>query len=176
MHSRIFCGLLMTLALMACGAPVSTPAPTPTILAEPGPSPVALPPAAAINLDSETQALIARAKRTVFLIPFSHWDTDWHRTFDEYARQADLNILNAMRIAKEHPRFRYSIEQVLFAQHFLETNPAQRADFAALVHNRQFTFAWAGITQPETSLVAPAIQVRNLQLGQDWLAHTFGVQ
>src|SRR5437773_1442628 len=73
-------------------------------------------------------------------------------------------------------RFRYTIEQVLFAQHFWETHAAERADFATLVHNHQFTFAWAGITQPETNLVAPAVQIRNLQLGQDWLAHTFGVQ
>jgi hypothetical protein len=36
------------------------------------------------------------------------------------------------------------------------------------------TFAWAGITQPETSLAAPVVQVRNLQLGRQWIAETFG--
>ncbi|MFL5803449.1 MAG: glycoside hydrolase family 38 C-terminal domain-containing protein [Roseiflexaceae bacterium] len=155
-----------------------TPAPTsvPTPVAEPGPAPAPLPPPDRINLDAETQAVIAHAKRTVFLIPFSHWDTDWHRDFSVYAAQADRNILDAIRIAKRHPRFRYTIEQVLFAQHFWETYPELRADLTALVRNRQFTFAWPGITQPETSLVSPAIQARNLQLGQDWLAHTFGVQ
>jgi Glycosyl hydrolases family 38 N-terminal domain/Glycosyl hydrolases family 38 C-terminal domain len=157
-------------------APTLAPTPVPTPVAEPGPAPAALPPPSAINLDAETQTLIARAKRTVFLIPFSHWDTDWHRDFSVYAAQADRNILDAIRIAQQHPRFRYTIEQVLFAQHFWETHPEQRADLTALVRNHQFTFAWPGITQPETSLVAPAIQVRNLQLGQDWLAHTFGVQ
>jgi alpha-mannosidase len=172
--------IVLVLTLAACmppapaPQPTSTPAPQPT--PEPGPPPAALPAPAAINLDIATQSLIARAKRTVFLIPFSHWDTDWHRDFDVYAAQADRNIGDAIRIAKQHPRFRYTIEQVLFAQHFWQAHPEQRADFTALVRNQQFTFAWAGITQPDTSLVAPAIQVRNLQLGQDWLAQTFGVQ
>ncbi len=168
--------IFLVAVLVACAAPPPQPAPTPTVLAEPGPPPAALPPPEQINLDRETQALIARAKRTVFLVPFSHWDTDWHEPYEVYAEQANRNILAAMRIAMQHPRFRYTIEQVLFAQHFWETHPEQRADFAALVKNQQFSFAWGGITQPETSLVAPTIQVRNLQFGQDWLAQTFGVQ
>lgn len=173
-------GIVLVGLLAACAAQAPRPAPgappAATPVPEPGPPPARLPAPSAINLDPATQALIARAKRTVFLVPFSHWDTDWHHDFSVYAAQGDRNILDAIRIAKQHPRFRYTIEQVLFAQHFWQTHPAYRADLAALVRNRQFTFAWAGITQPDTSLVAPAIQLRNLQLGQDWLAQTFGVQ
>jgi glycosyl hydrolase family 38 len=129
-----------------------------------------------MNLDPETQALIARADRVAFIIPFSHWDTDWHEAFPDYVKRSDGNILAAIRMAKENPRFRYTFEQVLFVQHFWDAYPEYRADLKALVQNRQLTFAWAGITQPETSLVAPAIQVRNLQLGQDWITETFGVE
>lgn len=128
------------------------------------------------NFDAETQALIAQAERVVFLVPFSHWDTDWHQSFDTYSQLADQNILNAIQVAKQYPRFRYTLEQVLFVQHFWDTHPESRADLKALVHKRQITFAWAGITQPETSLVAPAVQVRNLQLGQAWIAQTFGLE
>jgi len=126
------------------------------------------------NFDTETQALIAHADHVVFLIPFSHWDTDWHDTFNAYSQLADQNIINAIQVAKQYPRFRYTMEQVLFVQHFWDAHPEYRADLKALVEKHQLTFAWGGITQPETSLVAPAIQVRNLQLGQDWIAHTFG--
>jgi hypothetical protein len=128
------------------------------------------------NFDPETQALIAGAERVVFLIPFSHWDTDWHDSFDVYSKRADANILKAIEIAKQDPRYRFTLEQVLFVQHFWETHPASRADLMALVRNRQLTFAWGGITQPETSLVAPSIQVRNLKLGQEWITKTFGVE
>jgi len=126
------------------------------------------------NFNAETQAMIARADRVVFLIPFSHWDTDWHQDFGAYSKLADKNILKAIEVAKQDARFRFTLEQVLFVQHFWETHPASRADLVTLVHNRQITFAWAGITQPETSLVAPSVQIHNLRLGQDWIAQTFG--
>lgn len=126
------------------------------------------------NFDSETRALIARSERVVFLIPFSHWDTDWHQTYEAYSQLADRNILQAIELAKVEPRFRFALEQVLFVQHFWETHPASRADLTDLVHNGQLTFAWAGITQPETSLVAPAIQIHNFFLGREWIARTFG--
>jgi hypothetical protein len=130
----------------------------------------------AINLDAQTQALVARASRTVFLIPFSHWDTDWHADFSVYSRQADQNILAAIHLAKSDPRYRYTLEQVLFVQHFWDAHPEERADLMDLVRKRQITFAWAGITQPETSLAAPGVQWHNLLQGRAWISATFGAQ
>lgn len=150
--------VLTLLLFVACASPPSTPTPPPS------------------NFDAETQAQIARAERVVFLIPFSHWDTDWHETYDKYARDADQNILDAIAYAKQSPRFRYTLEQVLFVQHFWETHPEARDDLRAFVKNGQFAFAWGGITQPETSLTDPAIQERNLALGRAWIAETFGAE
>src|SRR5689334_13793191 len=95
--------VLLACALAACALPAPGPPtpqsgpapaalPTPAAPApEPGPAPAALPSADKINLDPATQTAIARAKRAIFLIPFSHWDTDWHRDFSVYAAQADRN-------------------------------------------------------------------------------------
>jgi hypothetical protein len=140
--------------------------PVPTLVPTPAPE--------TVNLDAETQALIASAERAAFIVPFSHWDTDWHEAFPAYVQRSDRNILIAMQMAKENPRFRYTLEQVLFVRHFWDAYPEERAGLRALIEKRQITFAWAGITQPETSLAAPAIQVRNWQLGRDWIAETFG--
>ena len=109
-------------------------------------------------------------------MPFSHWDTDWHNAFPTYSWQAAANIITAIQIAKQHPRFRYNLEQVLFVKQFWETYPEHRADLAALIHNGQFTFASPNVSQPDNNLVAPAVQLRNFQLGQDWIAATFGVR
>jgi hypothetical protein len=165
-------------AITSAPAPTSAPVPTaePLPTPEPGPPPAALPPPDQINLDSATQALIAHAKRTVFLMPFSHWDTDWHNQFSAYAPYAAANIITAIQIAKQHPRFRYTLEQVLFVKQFWETYPEHRADLAALIQNGQFTFASPNVSQPDNNLVAPAVQLRNFQLGQDWIAATFGVR
>jgi alpha-mannosidase len=153
--------LVLTLSLLTAGCN-SHPAPsTPS-------------PALGSNLDAETKALIAQADHVIFLIPFSHWDTDWHATFTQYANLADHNILTAIQLAKKYPRFRYTLEQVLFVQHFWDNYPQYHEDLKALVQSGQITFAWAGITQPETSLDAPAVQVRNLESGKEWISATFG--
>lgn len=153
--------------LVACVA-----APTPPA------RPTSLPtntPAATINLDRETQDLIAGAPRTVFLIPFSHWDSDWHDTIATNSLRADQNILDAIRLAREHPRFRYTLEKVRAVRHFWEAHPEQRAALTGLISSRQFTFATTQNDQQDTSLAAPAVQIHNFLLGQDWIAQTFGV-
>ena len=166
-HKRINAFLPETIAgmamlvIMTLGCSLRPAPPNPT----PGPS---------SNFDADTQTLIAQASRVIFLIPFSHWDTDWHASFTDYARLSDHNILTAIQIAKKYPRFRYTIEQVLFAQHFWDNYPQYHSDLKALVQSGQISFAWAGITQPETSLDAPAVQVRNLQTGRVWIVATFG--
>ncbi len=146
-------------------APTATFAPLPTAV-----------PTEAINLDAETQQLIAGASRVAFVIPFSHWDTNWHDTYASYSQQADRNIMAAITIAQQNPRFRYALEQVVFVQHFWETHPEQREALRALVRSRQFTFAWAGLTQQDSSLTAPTVQWYNWQLGQAWIRDTFGVE
>jgi alpha-mannosidase len=184
--------LALFVMLAACAMPAPSPAPTVTPVAaptsapvptaqlvptpEPGPPPAALPPPDQINLDMATQTLIADAKRTVFLMPFSHWDTDWHDQFSAYAQYAAANIITAIQVAKQHPRFRYTLEQVLFVKQFWETYPEHRADLTALIHNGQFVFASPNVSQPDNNLVAPAVQLRNFQLGQDWITATFGVR
>lgn len=120
---------ILLLLLVACAVPTATPTPV-------------APPS---NFDADTKQLLPKAERVVFLIPFSHWDTDWHETFAKYSVDADQNILDAIGYAKQSPRFRYTMEQVLFVQHFWETHPEARDDLRTFVKNGQFTFAWGGI-------------------------------
>ncbi len=157
--------VVVALGLLAACA---SPTPPPHHPTAPAPS--------APNLDAATLALMAQADRVVFVVPFSHWDTDWHEAFPNYVKRADGNILAALDMAQRSPRFRYALEQVLFVQHFWDTYPEQRAALTEAIQRRQITFAWGGLVQPETSLAAPAIQYRNLQLGLDWIAATFGAE
>ena len=96
--------LALFAGLTACAAP--TP-PGPTVTPVPSPEPTV----AAPNLDTVTQNLITQAQRVVFVVPFSHWDTDWHDTFANYSQRSDGNILAAIQMAKQDPQYRYTFEQ-----------------------------------------------------------------
>lgn len=100
----------LLLVLLACTR--TTPAPT---ALPPTRTPAPLPPV--INLDVDTQTLIANAHRVAFIIPFPHWDTDWHEAYPSYVKCSDGNILRAIEMAEADPRFRYALEQVLFVQY-----------------------------------------------------------
>jgi hypothetical protein len=95
------------------------------------------------NFGVDTRALINHADRIVFLIPFSHWDTDWHDTFEAYSQKADQNILSAIQLAKQYLRFRFTLEQVLFVQHFWDTpRLACRSQSAGTKTTDYFCLGW----------------------------------
>lgn len=170
----------LALLLVACKGAAAPTVPTPPVPTPPTTSTSASPtvratPTAPPNLDADTQRLIAGASRVAFIIPFSHWDTNWHDTYDAYSLQSDRNIAAAITIARQYPRFRYTLEQVAFVQHFWLAHPEQQEALRALVRSGQFTFAWGGLTQQDTSLPAPTVQWNNWQRGEDWVRATFGV-
>ena len=131
---RHVCRLLsFLLVLSACTRVTPTPTAIPPTLSPAPPPPV-------INLDADTQTRMANAKRIAFIIPFSHWDTDWHEAYPTYVKRSDGNILRAVEMAEADPRFRFALEQVLFVQHFWDTYPEHRERLRAVVQRRQLTF------------------------------------
>ncbi len=60
------------------------------------------------DTSAHSQIRLSSAQRTVYVIPFSHWDTDWHRPFAFYAPLADQNILEAIRLAQQEQSFRWN--------------------------------------------------------------------
>jgi len=99
------------LFVVFCLAACARATPTPPLSHTPAPTLSTINPSALLrtSLDADTQALIARAERVAFIIPFSHWDTDWHEAFPDYVKRSDGNILAAIQMAKENPRFRYTL-------------------------------------------------------------------
>ncbi|MBI3966369.1 MAG: hypothetical protein HY329_12115 [Chloroflexi bacterium] len=128
------------------------------------------------RLTPEARRLVQEAPRVAFVVAHSHWDADWRETFDVYSEQAAHNIVAAIALAKRAPTFHYVLDQVVFLQRFWETRPEHRDDLVRLVRSGQLAIAGGMISQPDTNLPAPTIQLRNVQLGREWLRRTFGVE
>src|SRR5271165_6264664 len=68
-------------------------------------------------------------KDTFWVIPHTHWEGAVFKTREEYLEMGLPNILKAMRLLREQPDFRFTLDQVAYVRPFLERYPAEEADF-----------------------------------------------
>src|ERR1700684_3567200 len=59
-------------------------------------------------------------KNTLWIIPHSHWEGAVFKTREEYLQMGLPNILKAMRLLREQPSFRFTLDQVAYVRPFLE--------------------------------------------------------
>ena len=110
---------------------------------------------------------------TFNLILTNHNDLGWLDTQEKTAdyRSAEL-ILPAMKLLKEYPEFRYSMESVRYLQEFLERHPERRDEMVQYM--REGRFVWGGsYVQCQEVHVGPEKLVRQFYLGRRWLRKEF---
>lgn len=113
---------------------------------------------------------------TVFVIPHSHCDPGWIKTFDEYfqtqTKQILTTVINALK--KDKRRKFIWAEISYFEWWWREQTHEMRLVVRELIKEGQFEFVTGGWVQPDeanSELYAMEIQ---LQEGHDWLRATFG--
>src|SRR5512142_901037 len=57
----------------------------------------------------------------VYIIPFSHLDLFWAGTREECLSRGNRITTRALQIAKEHPEFRFLLEDNVFVDNYVET-------------------------------------------------------
>jgi alpha-mannosidase len=126
-----------------------------------------------------TRSLRVPAYRSYFdggtfnILLTNHNDLGW---LDTQAKTADYRsaelILPAMKLLKEYPEFRYSMESVIYLQEFLERHPEKRAEMVQYMRERRFTWG-ASYVQCQEVHVGPEKLVRQFYLGRRWLRKEF---
>src|SRR5438874_1252255 len=72
-------------------------------------------------------------KPTFWIIPHTHWEGAVFKTRQEYLEMGLPNILTALRLLKEHPNYRFALDQVAYFKPFLERYPEEAAAFRKFV-------------------------------------------
>ena len=94
---------------------------------------------------SEAAESAPNGKPTFWLIPHTHWEGAVFKTREEYLDMGLPNILTVLRLLKEHPNYRFVLDQVAYFKPFLERYPEEaqpvgrRGDRdVGVAHRRQF--------------------------------------
>lgn len=113
---------------------------------------------------------------TVFVVPHSHCDPGWIKTFDEYFQSQTKSILTTVIDAlNKDPRRKFVWAEIsYFEWWWREQSPSTQETTRRLLKNKQFEFVTGGWVQPDeanTQIRAMEIQ---LQEGHDFINKTFG--
>jgi hypothetical protein len=112
----------------------------------------------------------------VFVVPHSHCDPGWIKTFDDYFQSQTRQILTTVVQALQRDQRRKFIwaEISYFEWWYREQKDDIRKVVQTLLDNKQLQFVTGGWVQPDeanSELYAMEIQ---LQEGHDWIRQTFG--
>ncbi|MEW8996669.1 MAG: glycoside hydrolase family 38 C-terminal domain-containing protein [Thermoanaerobacter sp.] len=112
--------------------------------------------------------------KTIHLISHTHWDREWHMTFQEFRVLLVYVIDNLLDIMEKDNEFKYFIldGQTVVLEDYLEIKPENKERLIKLIKDgRIFVGPW--YTQPDVFLVSGESLIRNLLIGRD-IANRFG--
>jgi alpha-mannosidase len=112
---------------------------------------------------------------TFWVIPHTHWEGAVFKTREEYLDMGLANILKAMRLLREQPGFRFTLDQVAYVRPFLERFPAEEADFRRFLAEGRLQLAGALDVMPDDNMPGGETFVRQMIYGKGYYREKLGV-
>jgi len=117
----------------------------------------------------------AAKKETFWDIQHTHWEGAVFKTREEYLEMGLPNILKAMRLLREQPGYRFTLDQVAYVRPFLERYPAEEADFRRFLAEGRLQLAGALDVMPDDNMPGGETFVRQMQYGKGYYRDKLGV-
>ncbi len=114
-------------------------------------------------------------KETLWIIPHTHWEGAVFKTREEYLDMGLPNILTAMRLLREQPGFRFTLDQVAYVRPFLERYPAEEADFRRFLAEGRLQLAGALDVMPDDNMPGGETFIRQMQYGKGYYRDKLGI-
>ncbi|XP_045693944.1 alpha-mannosidase 2 isoform X2 [Phyllostomus hastatus] len=114
----------------------------------------------------------------VFVVPHSHNDPGWLKTFDEYFKEKTQYIFNNMVIKlKEDSRRKFIWSEISYLSKWWDTLDIQKKDAVkSLLENGQFEIVTGGWVMPDEAAAHYFAIIDQLIEGHQWLEKNLGVK
>ena len=112
---------------------------------------------------------------TFWVIPHTHWEGAVFKTREEYLEMGLPNILKAMRLLREQPSFRFTLDQVAYVRPFLERYPSEEADFRRFLAEGRLQLAGGLDVMPDVNMPGGETFIRQMQYGKGYYRDKLGV-
>ena len=118
---------------------------------------------------------ITGKKPTLWVIPHTHWEGAVFKTREEYLEVGLPNILKAMRLLREQPGYRFTLDQVAYVRPFLERYPAHGGDFRRFLAEGRLQLVGALDVMPDDNMPGGETFIRQMQYGKGYYREKLGV-
>jgi len=111
--------------------------------------------------------------KKIYIIPHTHTDLSWVGT-PGYCIEKNIDSINGvLKIIKDNPDYRYTIETVAVLKEFLKKYPGKKDIIQTLLNKKVIDCGGFYVGCCE-GLAGPEGLIRNLYFGKKWLAETLG--
>ncbi len=130
---------------------------------------------------------LSKPPGVLWVIPHTHWEGAVFKTREEYLDMGLPHILEALRLLKTQPSYRFVLDQVAYVRPFLERYPEEAAAFRKFVDEGRLQLVLGMDVMPDVNMPGGETFIRQIlygkgyyrdQLGVDvtncWLVDTFG--
>ncbi|XP_054725610.1 alpha-mannosidase 2 [Anastrepha obliqua] len=116
-------------------------------------------------------------KLKVFVVPHSHNDPGWVKTFDDYYEHDTKHILsNALRHLRENPDMTFIWAEISYFSRFYEDlGEHNKLEMKKIVQNRQLEFVTGGWVMPDEANSHWLSVLLQLTEGQTWIKQHFNI-
>ncbi len=112
---------------------------------------------------------------TFWFIPHTHWEGAVFKTREEYLKIGLPNILRALKLLKDHPSYRFVLDQVCYVKPFLERYPNEEATFRKMVTDGRLQLVGGMDVMPDVNMPGGESFVRQVLYGKGYYRRTLGV-
>lgn len=114
-------------------------------------------------------------KETLWVVPHTHWEGAVFKTREEYLEIGLTNITKALRLLKQHPDYRFSLDQVCYVKPFLERHPEEVPAFRQFVKEGRLQIVGGVDTMHDNNIPGGESVVRQMLYGKGYYREKLGV-
>jgi alpha-mannosidase len=115
------------------------------------------------------------AKDVFFFIPHTHWEGAVFETREGYLKIGLPHISQALKLLKDHPNYRFTLDQACYVKPFLERRPQETAAFRQFVKESRLAIVGGMDVMPDVNMPGGESFVRQVLYGKGYFRKSLGV-
>lgn len=110
-----------------------------------------------------------------FFIPHTHWEGAVFKTREEYLEIGLPNILRALKLLKQYPAYRFTLDQACYVKPFLQRYPEEEASFRRFLAEGRLVIVGGTDVMLDVNMPGGESFVRQVLYGKNYFRKKLGV-